>query len=92
MKCQMILSQNEFFGHSKVHSGHLTFFIPQIHTSFFVPAISTSVLKRKHILIKSPTHVDARQRTSDSNNNQQHTQRNNSNKELDAAATTILKG
>jgi hypothetical protein len=54
MKCQMIFSQNDFFGHSKIHSGHLTFFIP-------------------------------------SNTTPNATQHNDSNKEWDAAATTILK-
>jgi hypothetical protein len=49
MKCQMIFSQDDFLGHSKIHSGQTTFFIPQIHKKKFrfVPAISTSVYEKK---------------------------------------------
>jgi hypothetical protein len=63
MKCQMIFSQIDFFGHSKIHSGRSTFFIPEIRNFFrhFVLAISTSVYKKKHILMKSLTPVGQQQ-------------------------------
>jgi hypothetical protein len=79
----------DFFSHSKIHSGHSTFFIPQICNFFwFVPVISMGVYEKK----KSDQVADARQRTLDSDNNQHHTKCNNGNKESDAAATMILKG
>jgi hypothetical protein len=48
-------------GHSKIHSGHSPFFIPQIHFFCFVPALSMSASFKKHILMKSPMPVGQQQ-------------------------------